>query len=73
MRDWEDGMREGREGERERERKKGGGKEERGTKDNEQFLLPLRTEENILLSTAILARSIQFVTDKRLLTGEYQY
>lgn len=42
-------------------------------KENEQFLLPLRTEENILLSTAILARSIQFVTDKRLLTGEYQY
>lgn len=29
-----------------------------------------RAEEDILLSTAILARSIQFITDDSLLSGE---
>ena len=30
-----------------------------------------RTEEDILLSTAVLARSIQFITDESLLSGEH--
>ena len=32
--------------------------------------LHFRAEEDILLSTAILARSIQFITDDSLLSGE---
>ena len=58
------------EGHRERERGGGGGGGEGERKRMNNSFFPLRTEENILLSTAILARSIQFVTDKRLLTGE---